>query len=425
MNMISRIETARAETRPADVQGGARTGGRWRKGVLIALPLAAVLAGLVVANREAPAPPAPPVPTVTVAQPLVRDVNEWDDYVGRFEASKTVEVRPRVSGQIVAVHFTDGQMVRKGQLLFTIDPRPFAAALAEARAGLASAQSDLALARADLGRAQRLLADEAVSRSEIDRLQARVRAAEAAVAAGQARVRSRALDLEFTEVRAPIGGRVSDRRVDPGNLVATGDGTASSLLTTINALDPIYFSFDASEALFLKAKRAREQGAEASPIEVRLQDEADYRWSGRLDFTDNGLNPKSGTIRGRAVLDNPGLFLTPGMFGNMRLANGGTVKALLVPDAAVQTDQARKIVLVVGPDGAVAAKPVAPGPLVDGLRVIHAGLTPQDRVVIAGTQMAMPGAKVQVRPGRVEPARTAQAPEIAAPPPGQATLAAR
>jgi RND family efflux transporter MFP subunit len=273
MNMITRIDTDGANEVAAPDE--ARSGTRWRKGAFVAAPLALLLGGLVIANREAPPPPAPPVPTVTVAQPLVRDVNQWDDYVGRFEASRSVEVRPRVSGQITAVHFTDGQTVRKGQILFTIDPRPFAAALAEARAGLASAQSDLALARADLGRAQRLLDDQAVSRSEVDRLQARVRAAEAAVAGAQARVRSRSLDLEFTQVRAPIGGRVSDRRIDPGNLVAAGDGTAGSLLTTINALDPIYFSFDSSEALFLKAKRAREQGAQASSVEIRLQDEAD------------------------------------------------------------------------------------------------------------------------------------------------------
>ncbi|MBA2918077.1 efflux RND transporter periplasmic adaptor subunit [Sphingomonas sp. MAH-20] len=421
MNMISKIE----ETNDVAASGEPGAGARWRKGAFVGVPLAVLLGGLVVANREAPPPPAPPAPTVTVAQPLVRDVNEWDDYVGRFEASRAVEVRPRVSGQITAVHFTDGQTVHKGQVLFTIDPRPFAAALAEARARLASAESDLALARADLGRAQRLLDDQAVSQSEVDRLQARVRAAVAAVAGAQARVRSRALDLEFTQVRAPIGGRVSDRRIDPGNLVIAGDGAAGSLLTTINALDPIYFSFDASEALFLKAKRAQEQGAEASRVEIRLQDEPDYRWKGRLDFTDNGIDPRSGTIRGRAVLDNPGMFLTPGMFGNMRLASGGTVKALLVPDAAVQTDQARKIVLVVGKDGTVAARPVAVGALVDGLRVIRSGLTPVDRVVISGTQLAAPGAKVQVRPGQVTPQRIADAPAIGTPPPDQATFAAR
>jgi RND family efflux transporter MFP subunit len=240
------------------------------------------------------------------------------------------------------------------------------------------------------------------------------------VAAAQARVRTRALDLEFTRIRAPIGGRASDRRVDAGNLVAAGDGTMGSMLTTINALDPIHFSFDSSEALFLKGKRDRGSSGVA---EIRLQDETDYRWKGRLDFTDNGIDQRSGSIRGRAVLSNPDLFLTPGMFGNMRLGSGGTVQALLVPDAAVRTDQARKIVLVVGKDGTVSAKPVTAGPLVDGLRVVRGGLSPQDRLIIAGTQLAQPGGKVQVRLGKVQPAQASAAAPITAPAAAQATLA--
>ncbi|HEV2569547.1 efflux RND transporter periplasmic adaptor subunit [Sphingomonas sp.] len=416
MNMITHIKAE--EPHLSDASPHPSAARRWRRAAFGGLPAAALLAGLVIANSETAPPPPPPVPTVTVAAPLVRQVTEWDDYVGRFEASQTVEVRPRVSGQITGIHFADGQVVRRGQLLFTIDPRPFAAALAEARAGLASAQSDLSLARADLSRAESLIADQAVSRSEVDRLRARVQAASAAVAAAQARVRSRALDLEFTRIRAPIGGRASDRRVDAGNLVAAGD--AGSLLTTVNALDPIHFSFDVSEALFLKTKRERSNGGVA---EIRLQDESEYRWKGRLDFTDNGIDPRSGSIRGRAVLSNPDLFLTPGMFGNMRLGSGGTVQALLVPDAAVRTDQARKVVYVVAKDGSVAAKPVAAGPLVDGLRVIRAGLTATDRVVIAGTHLAQSGGKVQVRIGKVQPIHTQVGPPITAPAAAQATLA--
>jgi RND family efflux transporter MFP subunit len=332
-------------------------------------------------------------------------------------------VRPRVSGAVVGVHFRDGEIVRSGQLLFTIDPRPFSAAVAEAQAGVQSAQSELRLAQEDLGRALRLLDVEAVSRSDVDRLRARVRSGEAALAAAQARVRSRALDLEFTRIRAPITGRISDRRVDPGNLVGAGESAGGTLLTTINALDPIYFTFDGSEALFLKMKRARQQGSAPSPVEIRLQDETDYQWRGRLDFTDNGLDPRSGTIRGRAVLGNPGLFLTPGMFGNMRLSTGRATAALLVPDAAVQTDQARKVVLVIAPDGTVAPKPVELGPLVDGLRVVRSGLSPADRVVIAGGQLAPPGSKVQIRPGRVEPVTPAGPVPVAAPISGEATLA--
>jgi RND family efflux transporter MFP subunit len=378
-------------------------------------------------SRSAPVAAAPPPPVVTVATPLVRQIAEWDDYSGRFEASKSVEVRPRVSGAIVAIHFTDGAMVRKGQLLFTIDQRPYVAALAEARAAVASARSDLSLAQADYGRAARLLEVDAVSRSDVDRVRARVQAAQAAVASASARVQSRALDVGFTQVRAPIAGRISDRRIDAGNLVqGGGSGAEGTLLTTINAIDPIYFAFDASEALFLKARRASESGTEPSAVQISLQDEADYRWHGRLDFTDNGLDTRSGTIRLRAVVTDPTHFLTPGMFGNMRLATGGRVKALLVPDAAVQTDQARKIVLVVGKDGTVAPRPVTVGPLIDGLRVVRTGLTPSDRVVIAGTQMAMPGTKVDARAGKIAPEAIAAAPPTASVPlSGEATFAAR
>jgi membrane fusion protein, multidrug efflux system len=239
-----------------------------------------------------------------------------------------------------------------------------------------------------------------------------VNAANAALAAAQARVRSRSLDVEFTTVRAPISGRISDRRVDPGNLVAAGDGPAATLLTTIVATDPLYFTFDGSEGLFLKSKReGLDRGAQ---VQIRLQDETDYRWNGTLDFTDNGLDPRSGTIRARAVVHNPGNFLTPGMFGNMRLASGGKVNALLVPDSAVVTDQTRKLLLTVDAKGTVAAKPVELGPLVDGLRVVRKGLAPTDRVIIQGVQSAMPGSKVKPQPGRIAaPAATAPTPAAA------------
>lgn len=391
-----------------------------------ALPIAVAAGLMLTGTGGAPVDAAPPPATVTAAAPLVRQVTEWDDYSGRFEASRTVEVRPRVSGAIVGVHFTDGSVVRPGQLLFTIDSRPFAAALSEARAAVQGAQSELALARADLGRAVRLLEVEAVSRSDVDRLRARVQAAEASLAAAQARVRSRALDVGFTQVRAPIGGRISDRRVDAGNLVQGGAaGGEATLLTTINALDPMYFTFDASEALFLKARRAQEDGSGGTAVQIRLQDETDYRWSGRLDFTDNGLDTRSGTIRLRAVVSNATRFLTPGMFGNMRLASGTSGPALLVPDAAVQTDQARKVVLVVSKDGSLTPRPVEVGPVLDGLRVIRSGLGTTDRVVISGGQLALPGAKVNVRPGVIRPVANQAAAPASRPLTGAATFAAR
>lgn len=421
MNMESKFEAGSGTRSPlTQIAFGLS---RSQKISLIALPLALVGAVAVLESRGAPVAAAPPPVTVTIANPLVRQVAEWDDYSGRFEASKSVEVRPRVSGAIVGVHFTDGSVVHQGQLLFTIDPRPFVAALAEARAAAQGARSDLAIAQTNYGRALRLQG-LAVSQSDVDRLRATVQAAQAALAAANARVQSRALDVGFTEVRAPITGRISYRRIDPGNLVqGGGNGAEGTLLTTINALDPIYFTFDASEALFLKARRARESGAAQSAVEIKLQDEADYRWHGRLDFTDNGLDEHSGTIRLRAVVSNPTQFLTPGMFGNMRLSSSGSTPAMLVPDAAVQTDQARKVVLVAGKDGSVTPRPVVLGPAVDGLRVIRSGLTSADRVVIAGGQLVLPGAKVQVRAGKIEPLPTAVAAAPAATPlNGEATL---
>ncbi|SMF60882.1 efflux RND transporter periplasmic adaptor subunit [Allosphingosinicella indica] len=413
MNMISKVQADGSVTDTV-------LGRRWRWAGLITLGVVIAAAAWALLHREAPAVAAAPPPVVEVVSPLVRAVIEWDDYVGRFEASQSVEVRPRVSGAVTAVHFTDGAMVGKGQLLFTIDPRPYAAALAEARASVASAASDLALATANLDRANRLVTDDAVSTSDLDQLRARVRAATAALAASRARVEARALDLEFTRVRAPIAGRISDRRIDAGNLVSAGD-TGGTLLTTINALDPIHFTFDASEALFLKSKRS---GSDGASVEVKLQDETDYARTGRLDFTDNGLNPRSGTVRARAVLSNADLFLTPGMFGNMRLANGATAQALLVPDTAIQTDQARKIVLTVGRDGIVSARPVTLGPVVEGLRIVRTGLSLADRVIVNGTQLASPGSKVAVRAGRIATVRAGTTPPPT-PPADEASFATR
>lgn len=423
MNMITPIYAA--EVQPKALGRRSRLS-RWqlRAAVLVPVALLGAIGFKLIDTGEAVAAlPAPP--PVTVASPLLREVSEWDDYVGRFAPSRSVEIRPRVAGEVTGVHFRDGEIVRPGQLLFTIDARPFAAALAEARANAASAASALALARNDLGRAERLVADEAVSAGEVDALRGRVRSADAALAAASARVRLRALDLSFSQVRAPIGGRISDRRVDAGNQVAGGEGTGGTVLTTINALDPIYFTFDGSEALYLKTQRARQPGAAPATVEIQLQDEAAHRWKGRLDFTDNGLDQRSGTIRGRAVLANPDYFLTPGMFGNMRLASAGTKAALLVPDDAIQTDQARKIVLVVDGKNVVSQKPVELGPVVDGLRVVRSGLVSGDRVVITGTQMAIPGAAVAPRLGHIRPATANPPPVVASPIAGEATLASR
>lgn len=400
---------------------------RWtgRKAAYVALPLLAIVAfGL--KGLDAPGKAhadAPPMPSVTVSEPLTRHIAEWDDYVGRFEASQAVEIRPRVSGALQSIHFKDSDIVHKDQLLFTIDARPFQAALAEARARQASAATALALARSELARANRLVADQAVSQEEVDSLRATARSAEAALAAARAQVQARALDVEFTQVRSPITGRISDRKVDIGNLVAADAARGATLLTTVNALDPIYFAFEGSEALYLKQLR-QDQGPEARQVQIRLQDETGYKWSGRMDFTDNALDTGSGTMRARAVVSNPNYFLKPGMFGNMRLSAGTAHDALLVPDAAVQIDQTRKVVYVVDKDGVVTAKPVEVGPLVNGLRVIRGGLGRHDKVVIQGIQYAPPGTPVTARAGTIVETAAAPPIETGTPAASQATVAA-
>jgi multidrug efflux system membrane fusion protein len=390
-----------------------------RQIALIALPLVALLAlaYFLLAGGDDQAAAMPPA-EVAVAVPLQRTIVEYDEFTGRFEPSRSVEIRPRVSGALAGIHFRDGDYVRQGQLLFTIDPRPFAAALAEAQARAAAARTAAALARAELARALRLLPDEAVSREEVDNLRATARSAEANIAALDAVVRQRALDLEFTRVRAPISGKVSYRRIDPGSLVSGGNTGAATLLTTINAVDPIYFTFDVSEALLLKSQRDRAAGGGgAQQVEIRLQDEPDYRWHGQVDFTDNGIDPNSGTIRARAVVSNGGGFLTPGMFGSMRLGSRTPVSVLLVPDSAVQTDQAGKAVTVMGKNGQPMPRPVIVGPVIDGLRVIKSGLQPGEQVVVRGFQRMMPGAPIKPKLTKIVPEPTKQASIAASPPP--------
>lgn len=379
------------------------------RGLWIALALAiAAIVGWWWVQGGSPAPAAMPVPVVTTATPLQKQVTEWDEFVGRFKATKSVEVRPRVSGQVTRVHFTDGQFVRAGAPLFTIDARPYRAELAQAQAEVSRASSALALSQTNLDRAQRLIAEDAVAATEVDRLKAEVRNNQANLAAARAAVSARSLNVGFTTVRAPISGRISDRRIDAGNLVSGGGGADATLLTTINAVDTVYFEFAGSEALYLKAQR--EGLSKGTEVDIRLQDEPDYRWHGRLDFTDNGLDPSSGTIRARAIVANTDGLLTPGLFGRMRLATGGQHNALLVPDTAITTDQTRKQVLVVARDGTVAARSVELGPQVGGLRVIEKGLKPTDHVVIKGVQMAMPGQKVRPQTGRITAAAATEEP---------------
>lgn len=389
-------------------------------GLLVVVALAWLLLG---AGRQSAA--AMPPAEVAVAYPLQRIIIEYDELTGRFEPSRSVEIRPRVSGQLQSIHFRDGDFVRAGQLLFTLDPRPFAAALAEAQARAAAARTAAALADAELARALRLVPDEAVSREEIDNLRAAARSAHANIAANEAVVAQRRLDLEFTNVRAPISGKISYRRVDPGSQVASGAGTAGTLLTTINALDPIYFTFDVSEGLLLKARRERPLSSTgAQMVDIRLQDEADYRWHGEVDFTDNGLDTASGTIKARALVANTGGFLTPGMFGTMRLSTGRPLAALLLPDSAVMTDQAGKSVLTIGAHGQPVPVPVVVGPVIEGLRVIKSGLSPNAKVVIRGQQRIMPGMPIQPKLTRFAADKTPPASAVATEQPASSAILA-
>jgi RND family efflux transporter MFP subunit len=375
---------------------------------LLALALAACSAG---ADEKAGAPPTMPV---TVAAPLVQDVVDWDDFIGRFEAVQSVEVKPRATGYLQAVHFRDGQYVRAGQLLFTIDPRASQAALAQSQAQLARAQATLVNARTELARSRTLAAQRAASTEEVEQRQAAVRTGEADVAAARAAIRAQQLNVGFTRVLAPISGQISQRRVDAGNSV-TADQT---VLTTIVSTDPIHFSFEGSEALLLKYQRQNSGSQAGTPVRIRLQDETTYVHAGVLDFVDPVVNTSSGTVRARAVVPNPTGLLRPGMFGQMRLAASQRYRALLVPDTAIVTDAARRVVYLVDRAGTVIARPVELGPLIGNLRVIRRGVSPNDRVIINGLQRARPGQKVQPQPGRIQPVggpEPAPAPSSAAP----------
>jgi membrane fusion protein, multidrug efflux system len=349
---------------------------------------------------------APPPPPVTVSTPLQKSITEWDEYTGRFTAVETVEIRARVSGFIESIHFKEGQIVKQGDLLFVIDPRPFKIAVDQAKADVERARAKLEIASHDVDRAIPLARNATITDRELDTRKSVQRDAAGGVGSAEAALKQAELNFEWTAVRAPISGRISDRRVDAGNLIV-GGSTSATLLSAIVSLDPIQFVFDASEADFIRYLRLAAAGARPSsrdvqnPVAVRLADEKDFTHQGRMDFVDNVLNPKTGTIRGRAVFENKDGLLTPGFFGRLRLF-GGKRETLLVPDSAVASDQASKIVFTVAGDGTVGTKKVELGPIVEGLRVVRSGLAPTDRVVIDGLQRARPGQKVTAENGKIE-----------------------
>ena len=372
--------------------------------------LVALAASFVMVSAGALAQGAPPAPQVQISQPLAKRVTNWDEYTGRFEASEQVEVRARVSGFLDSIHFRDGDFIEKGALLFSIDPRAYQLAVDAARAEVARSRAQTELAQGEVERADALTQNRVITTRDVEQRRANLNSALAAQQAADANLKTAELNLEWTQVRAPIAGRISYRRVDPGNLVAGGQSGAT-LLTTIVACDPINFVFDASEADYLRYTRlaanlrqlvAREQG---TPAQVRLSDEQEWKRQGKIDFVDNALNSRTGTIRGRAVFANKDQFLTPGTFGRLRLF-AGEVDALLVPDSVIASDQARKVVMVVGPDNKVIPKPVTLGQMSDGLRVITQGLAAEDKVIVGGlaNPMVRPGSTVTPVPGEIKTA---------------------
>jgi RND family efflux transporter MFP subunit len=369
-------------------------------GVLL---LAAAVAGC---GQSQPQPQSgqPPAPQVTVAYPEKRTITDRQEYVGRFIAIDSVEVRARVSGYLEKVHFQDGQIVKQGDLLFTIDPRPFRNALDQARAVLAQARSNLLYAESDLTRGQQLVRDKTITEQTFEQRLQTKRNAESSVLANEAAVRQAELDLEFTELRAPIAGRIGDRRVSPGNLVTGGATGNTTLLATIVSTDPIRFEFSFDEASYLQLVRINDIHSEAgsgkmsTPVKLKLIDEPDFLHQGRMDFLDNVIDRSSGTIRGRAAIPNPGGLFTPGMFARIQLASSAPYEALLVPDAAIGTEQARKYVLVVGADDVATQKYVVLGQVFDGMRAIKSGLAATDRVVVNGLMRVRPGQKVAPQP---------------------------
>jgi len=353
---------------------------------------------------------AAPPPPVTVASPVYQEIVEWDEFTGQFSAVEYVELRARVGGYLESIHFEDGQMVAKGDLLFVIDPRPYEIALASARARLDEAKARVELANRQLERASRLRQEDFVAASTYDERAQEAASSTAAVEAAEAAIRQAELDLEFTRVTAPLSGRIGRHRVSVGNLIADG-GSQATLLSTIVSLDPIYFDFDVSEADFLAYQRAAASGrlksTRESGIEVfaHLPDEREWTIKGRLEFVDNQVDRATGTIRARAEFPNPDLLITPGQFGRIRIPGSDPYKAIMIPDSALVTDQANKLVMTVEADGTVVPKLVRPGPGYDplGLRIIREGLEPTDKIIINGLIRARPGAKVTPEPGEIEP----------------------
>jgi RND family efflux transporter MFP subunit len=376
--------------------------------VLLTMSLVVALASIGPGCRRPDDSGAEPAPKVSVARPLVREVVEWDEYTGRLQALDAVEVRPRVGGYVDSIHFADGTIVKEGDLLFIIDPRPYEATLKQARAEVEVAQSRLDVAKSESTRAERLRGPSAISAEEVERREATLHAASASLAAAQAASEAAALDVEFTRVVAPIAGRAGRHLVDEGNLV-TGGTTNATLLTTIVSLDPIHCYFDADERQYLKYTRLAQRGERPSsrdvnnPVEVGLADEAGFPHKGWMDFVDNQLDTGTGTIIGRAIIPNPDRLLSPGLFVRVRIPGSSRHQVTLLPEEAIATDLNQTFVWVVDGENKAQYRRVTLGPLHEGLRIVRDGIGPDDRVVVAGMQRVRVGLVLAPEERSIEP----------------------
>tara|TARA_R110002072_G_scaffold77125_1_gene180213 strand:+ start:7986 stop:9170 length:1185 start_codon:yes stop_codon:yes gene_type:complete len=352
-------------------------------------------------------PPEQPAPQVTVATPLINDVTDWDEFTGRLYAVESVEIRPRVSGYLQSIYFEEGSLVKAGDLLYVIDPRPYQAILDQAKSELTRAKAALELAENDLTRAEKLYKSRAISEEELDSRGSQKRAAIAAVESTMATITAAELNVEFTHIKAPVSGRISRTRVTKGNLVTGGDFD-SSLLTTIVSLDPIYVYFTADEHSVLHYTRMDMAGTRKSsrmtpnPVLLRLADEDEYTHKGQMDFVDNQIDLATGTMRCRAILENPGFLLVPGMFVDVKLLGEGPYEALLIPDSAISVDQTIRFVYVLDENDTVERRQIKTGNMQDGLRVIRSGLKKEDRIVINGIQRVRAGMKVLPETSTIE-----------------------
>jgi multidrug efflux system membrane fusion protein len=388
---------------------------------LIRVALFAALATLVAScgDSQKQQQAAPPPPQVTIGKPVKRTVVDFDEYVGRFVAVNAVEVRARVSGYLEAVHFEDGQTLKQGDLLFTVDKRSFQNSAAQARANVTLARSNLAYTESDLARGQQLVQDKTITAQVFEQRSQAFRNAQAAVSSAEAALRQAELDLEFTELRAPIPGRIGDRRVSPGNLVTGGTGGNTTLLATIVSTDPIHFEFTFDEASYLRYERASKAGKDVTSrggdaqIKLKLIDERDFVHEGRMDFIDNVIDRATGTIRGRAVFKNPNGVFTPGMFARVRVPASAPAEALLLPDVAIGSEQNRKFVLAVDAENVARSKYVTLGQRDGDLRVIKDGIGPDDRIIVNGVARVRPGQKVAPQEQGAAPAAGAAPPNPA------------